>query len=290
MFKGIKQTLIKSLAPTLIMTLFALSGDSGHEGSGGVVGGVSAFMAFYLLTCVLGVISASVRWRLGARTATLFVLIFGVMTLGTGIELQIFSTTEAETISLYFVNGLWQQAIYAFVIAWHFRPDQEEAFEGAFRRHWMQRTPVQWFLRIALAMFLYILLYFVVGAVAYQFTGPYYNDLSNGLELTIPGLDLILQVQVLRSFLYVLSLSSVIAGFAGSKKRLAFLAGTVLFMLGGFTPLLAQQEWPAALRFYHTVEILLQNFPAGWIMVYLLKPSGIPEEQGLEHALMADTL
>ena len=57
---------------------------------------------------------------------------------------------------------------------------------------------------------------------------------------------------------------------------MAILIGLVLWVGGGLAPLVAYYHWPVPLRFYHTVEILTQNFTTGFILVYLLGRRGQP--------------
>ena len=273
MFERIKGILIRSTVPTLLIFLLVSHGGQSSTTITSLGSAFSTLAGFYLLTCVLGLISESLKWRLSVRMMTLFSLSYGVLTLGTGIELQVFSTIDPAVIALYFFNGLWHQAVYIFSVVYFFRPTLEEDFEIHFRQFWQQRRLPSWVLRISLAMMSYILLYFIVGAVAFQYTEPFYTSLASDLSLKIPPLEVILQTQVMRSLIYVLGLMSIIAGFMGSKRMLALLAGCALFMLGGLAPLLANNEWPPILRYYHMIEIFFQNFTAGLCMVYLLKPS-----------------
>lgn len=107
-------------------------------------------------------------------------------------------------------------------------------------------------------------------ALAFHFTRPYYTDPAYGLNLRLPNPGLVLKLEVVRGFMYVLTAYLLIAGVRRKRRQLALLVGLVLFVLGGLSPLVSAWHWPMALRFYHAVEIFLQNFVTGFLLVYLL--------------------
>lgn len=196
-----------------------------------------------------------------------------VMYLNTGIELHFFSTTSTTEYVRHYGFGLFYTFIATTGIVYFFgSPGSYTPYAVQWQQFWAQRVWGQWLWRIPVAAFVYIVLYLLVGAMAYQFTAPYYTDPIYGLNLLVPALDLIFRVQILRSLLYVLILCMVMVSFSGSRRKLALLAGLALFVLGGLTPLLSNTDWPLALRFYHTIEIFFQNMGAGYIMVYLIYP------------------
>ncbi len=267
----------KSIVPTLLLLLFSFLDDFSNSTPRPLKATLLLVPGLYMLTLLMGLISHSLPLKKASRASALFVFSYTVMTICTGIELQIFSTTETPEMIRYYLNGAWQLGLYSLLIATSFKPDHESSFRSKMNEHAAQKPWYAWIWRVPTAMMVYIVLYMIAGAIAFEFTKPYYTDPSYGLNLEIPPISLILWVQVARSFIYILALLPLIVCLSGSRFRTSWIAGLALFMLGGFIPLLSNHEWPVALRVYHTIEIFFQNMPTGMLLVYILRPSSIRE-------------
>ncbi len=230
-----------------------------------------------VMVFLLAALSSLWPWPLKDRIIALFLLYFFVQAVPSLIEYYFFSEGTTAFIIRNLGYGLVGTAMAAGLIAWMFRPDTESSRFGSALAGWFgQRRLISWLWRLIAAMVAYLLLYLVVGGIAFQFTGPYYTDPAYGLELTIPegGLALIAKIQPFRTVLFLIGLSGLLVGLGGGTRRVALWAGAALFILGGLAPLLAgAYHWPAALRIYHVIEVFFQNVPAGYIFVRLLAPA-----------------
>jgi hypothetical protein len=249
---------------------------------------VTTFLGAVALTWVFAWLSTSLRWPFSQRFIALAVAIFVIAKLNTGLELFFFSTQSTAKLVTYELIGLAKSVLYAWLIAYFFHPSDEDAsIKSDLQRLFVSRGIVSWILRLSVADIVYVLTYFVFGAVAFKFTRPYYTDPSYGLNLKLPAVGLVFKLQFLRSLIYIIVTLPLIAGLRLRKPTMAVLIGLVLFVAGGLTPLLANQEWPAALRFYHGVEILSQNFTTGFLFVYLLAASRLSEEHSIAQGYRA---
>lgn len=168
---------------------------------------------------------------------------------------------------------LLQQLVVAFAATWLivklFARIEESAPQAAPRRSWFA-----WLWRFLVSAFAYIFFYYLFGAFNYLLvTGPYYETHAGGLF--VPAPDVILKAELTRAPMIVLSILPFLLAYPASKKRAAFLAGMILFAVGGVAPLLMQvSALPLVLLAASAVEIFLQNYLTGVVAARLL---GRPE-------------
>ena len=116
----------------------------------------------------------------------------------------------------------------------------------------------------------------MVGAIAFRYTEPFYTDPTYGLNLQLPSPLAVLTAQLIRGPVYGLALVGVVLAPIPSRRYKMVMAGALLFVLGGFTPLLTNTDWPVALRVYHTIEIFFRNVPMGALVILLLGAADKP--------------
>src|SRR5690606_21642024 len=116
---------------------------------------------------------------------------FGIMQLGTLVEYAVFSTAPPADIVRQLAAGLCATVLFVGLATWLFAgpataaPVVAPPRFGLVGRAW----------RALVATLAYVALYMVVGAIAFQFTGPYYTDPAYGLDLQVPGIGVILLTQ-----------------------------------------------------------------------------------------------
>ena len=164
---------------------------------------------------------------------------------------------------------LAQQLVVAFVTTWFIiklfaRSPESEPTEL------LQRSWFAWLWRFVVSALSYVFFYYFFGALTYLLvTGPYYESHAGGLD--VPAQSIILQAELIRAPLMVLSIIPFLLNFHASKKRIAFLAGIILFAVGGVTPLLMQvSTLPLIVLAASTVEIFCGNMLLGWVSARLL--------------------
>jgi len=233
---------------------------------------VGAFLGGLFLSLVLGTTAGHLFWSMRRRVAVLWAVLMLVATFSPLLELHFFSTIPLSTILQGVSVRSAGDLALALALAFLFPPLREDiTFRGSFGNLLSQRSWFSWVGRSGVGTVLYVVAYFVFGTLAFHFTRPYYTDPAYGLNLHVPSSGLlVLELEVVRGFMYVLTAYLLIAGVRLKRRQLAMLVGLVLFVLGGLSPLVSAWHWPMALRFYHTVEIFLQNFVTGFLLVYLL--------------------
>ena len=101
----------------------------------------------------------------------------------------------------------------AWIVARLFPPPIENADVASdLRALFQSRRAISWIWRFSLADIFYVFVYFVFGAIAFRFTGPYYLDPAYGLNLKLPENPLLFKLQLLRSLIYILTTLPLIAG------------------------------------------------------------------------------
>ena len=127
-----------------------------------------------------------------------------------------------------------------------------------------------WLWRVAVSVFIYVLLFFSIGGLNYSLvTRPFYEQQGSGLAT--PGTPIVLAVEILRGVLIVASIIPFILTFRTNKRRLMILTGLVLFVVGGAIPLMLQvTTLPGFLLFASAWEIFFQLFPTGMVSAALL--------------------
>ena len=168
---------------------------------------------------------------------------------------------------------LLQQLVVALaatlVIVKLFAPIAESAPTNSIQRSWFS-----WLWRFIVSAFAYIFFYYFFGAINYLLvTGPYYETHAGGL--VVPAQDVLLKAELIRAPMIILSILPFLLAFPAGKKRAAFLAGMILFVVGGVAPLLMQVgALPLILLAASAVEIFCQNYLTGVVAARLL---GRPE-------------
>ena len=127
-----------------------------------------------------------------------------------------------------------------------------------------------WLLRFVVSAGSYLVFYFVFGALNYSMvTQPYYETHAGGLVAPEP--NIVLNVELVRAPLIVLSIFLFLLSVRGTKREMVFKAGWLLFAVGGIVPVILQAgSLPLLLLAASTIEIFFQNFLTGAVSGWLL--------------------
>ena len=269
--RGTHQFLLRSLIPAVIFLVAELFPVviRGNELSARRV--ITAFLGGWLLALIICAIAKHLSWPAAERVFALWFLMFIARGVNILLEWYFFSTETLPTILRAGVATTVISLALAVVVALLFPPARPEGSLGSSVRSLLgRRRWFSWAWRVPAGIVTYVFVYFFFGAIAFQFTKPYYTDPAYGLNLTLPSAELVFKLQFVRGFTYLLAGFLVLSGLRLGKLRQAWLLGMALFILGGLSPLVAAEQLPVALRVYHTVEIFFQNFTAGVVLAYLL--------------------
>jgi hypothetical protein len=188
------------------------------------------------------------------------------------LEAVIFTTMSAASpfmIVLYLPAAMLCTA----AAAWLFPTDAQPAgFLAQARLFFAHRSLQDWTWRLAAAFLAFPLIYLFFGRLIAPLVLPYYQQ---GLyQLTLPGWELILPMQALRSLLFLLACLPILITWRLSNLRLFFSLGLALFILvGGLA--MAQAYWLVpVLRLTHGLEIFADEMVyAGALILLLRRPT-----------------
>jgi len=232
---------------------------------------VGIFLAGVLVGLTLGPLARRLTLPTGQRAVLLFVLLFMVNVVLSFIETLFFTTIPvAEQVTGVVTSGVGHIGL-ALLLAVLFRPEAvERGLLTALRESLGRRRWTSWTWRFFLAGFLYMPTYLFFGLLVSPIVVPYYDRVDLGLELVIPGFEVMLPLAVFRGLLYVLTLFPLVAVLRGSRRSVAFwiiLTLAVLIAWMSYAPII---RWPLTLRLAHGLEITADSIVHGLIIVWLL--------------------
>ncbi len=214
-------------------------------------------------------------FKTGTRIGLAWLTLFVIQEFSNIVE-GYFFTTYVSTISLFlgavFV-GLAITFVEALLVGVLFIPQKiGEPFKSKIKGYFAQRSRYSWVLRIVVASLIYFPIYFAFGWLVAPFVIPYYTDPSSGL--VIPSITIIIPLEFLRGFLYVLALLPIIGVLKVKRRYLWATTASLLYILGAFAAFLAPSIMPIQLRIVHGLEILGDSLVYGVALAYLLGRKG----------------
>jgi hypothetical protein len=126
---------------------------------------------------------------------------------------------------------------------------------------------IAWSSRGVAAWLAWPLIYFIFGACIAPIVVPYYNAGIVGLH--IPPLSTILEVQLLRSLIFLAASLPFIALWKGSRRSLWFALGLTHAVVVGLYGLVGATFLPWVLRIAHGIEITCDGFAYAGLLVLL---------------------
>jgi hypothetical protein len=128
----------------------------------------------------------------------------------------------------------------------------------------------EWTWRFVVAWLVYPPIYYMIGRVVALFTIQYYTDPSLNLGLTLPDLNTLLLMQVLRGALFLIAVTPILFSWRGSRSGLWLWVGSVIFIQIA-NQVIVQAYWlPLGLRIPHSLELLADSFVQAGVYALLL--------------------
>ena len=234
-------------------------------------------LAGFLVALVLAPVVLRAPWRDSLLFGLLAGIIFYVGHLSIFIDAVVFVPSTLAELPLGIVEGLLASLVTAALLV-------AVIERGVFGEGPQVARPLLtrrgWALRLAACAAIYVAAFFIVGGIMYQaFMAPFYNDPSLGLVVP-DAMELVLPLQFIRGLLFTIAMLPLALGLRVKRSTLALILAAVLFVIGGLAPLLIPNpHMPAQLRFYHSIEILLQNGSLGIAIALLLAPRREPAQR-----------
>jgi hypothetical protein len=237
---------------------------------------VSSLIAGILMGLTLGPLSSRLSLPLFGR-ACLWLLLVLVLNGAINMVEALFFTTipRAQLASSLAIIAFGQVAV-AVLLTVLFRPQRTgSGLITRLREALAERTAVSWAWRFGFASLSYLPIYYLFGMIVAPFVMPYYDNPDSGLNLTVPGIGVIVPLEIGRGALYALTLFPLIAVLRGSYWSRALWVGLTIAVLGSWVPMLQAPGWSLALRLAHGLEITADAFAQGIVLTWLLSPPDV---------------
>jgi hypothetical protein len=196
------------------------------------------------------------------------------------IEALFFTTIPHAQLASSLAILAFGQVAVAILLTLLFRPQQiGPGLLARLREALAQRTAVSWTWRFGLAALSYLPIYYLFGMIVAPFVLPYYDNPDLGLNLTVPGIGVILPLEIGRGLLYALTLFPLIAVLRGGYWSRALWVGLTIAVLGSWVPMLQAVFWTPVLRLAHGLEITADAFAQGLVLTWLLAPLDVATEE-----------
>lgn len=127
-----------------------------------------------------------------------------------------------------------------------------------------------WIWRLALAWAAFPVIYLTFGKIVEPFVIEVYQQ--GLLELTAPGWNQIIPMQLLRSLLFLLVCLPLVLRWQGSRRGLWISLSAALFLFVGGFYMLQAYWYPVWFRLIHSAEILCDSLVYGLALVSLFHP------------------
>ena len=132
------------------------------------------------------------------------------------VEAFFFTTIPHAQLASSLAILAFGQVAVALLLTLLFRPQQTgPGLLARLRETLAQRTGASWAWRFGLAAISYLPIYFAFGMIVAPFVLPYYDNPDLGLNLTVPGIGVILPLEIGRGLVYALTLFPLIAVLRG---------------------------------------------------------------------------
>jgi hypothetical protein len=221
-----------------------------------------------LLALALAQLSQGLSGGFVSRWLILSMLIWISHGMNNALEAAIFTTMSAAA-SFTLVMYLPAALLCSAAVTWLFPPAIPGAgFSAQLRSYFASRHSGAWAWRLLAAFLAFPIVYFSFGSLISPLVLDYYRQ---GIaELTVPGMDRLVPVLLLRSLLFLLVCLPVLIAWQQSNWRLFVTLGLALFMLVGGVNLLQAYWLPSMLRVVHSLEILVDELVYAGALVMLL--------------------
>ena len=212
-----------------------------------------------LLAFVMSFISRNLQTNWLTRWIILVELVWVFGVVGMVIESFFFMTTGvvASLINALFttLNFLLPSLFLAVLVTALFRPVVPfEPCISCLRNYFATHKTFAWGWRFVAALLAYPLVYFTFGIMVQPFIQGFYS--AGQFELTIPGWNVLIPLQLFRSLLFLMASLPVIIWWRGSQRGLWLSLGFSVFTLTAFMAVITSYWFPWQLRLFHGLELL----------------------------------
>jgi hypothetical protein len=272
-----RDTLVRIAVFIVIYTVFGLLIPiQGYVSLGFAIGTV---ITAVLYAFVLYYMNTNIPLGRKARILITWIAVYVIQMLNPVLE-GIFFTTQFEgQPELVFgavVFGLVLTLPTALVAGVLFKPEGAISSFGQLRKEYLAKwTTSQFVIRFIIASMLWLVIYYTIGTIIAPLVLPYYTDGSVGFDLALPAVEIVIMLQTVRGFIYVISVLPIVMSVKLDRKSLAIILVALLYIAGALAVFVISEQFPVFLRIVHGIELFVDSLIAGIVISYLL---GKPEQ------------
>ncbi len=270
-----RDTVVRISVFVVIYTLFGLLIPiQGYLSVGFAIGTV---ITAVLYGFVLYYMNTNIPLGRKARILITWIAVYVIQMLNPVLE-GIFFTTQFEgQPELAFgavVFGLVLTLPTALVAGVLFSPREDITVFGQLRKEYFTGwTSSQFAVRFIIASMLWLVIYYTIGTIIAPLVLPYYTDGSVGYDLMLPAAEIVILLQTVRGFIYVLSVLPILISVKLDKKPLAIILVALLYIAGALAVFVISEQFPVFLRIVHGIELFVDSLIAGTVISYILGKS-----------------
>ena len=228
-------------------------------------------VACLVLAACLAPLAARLRGSFLARWLALSGFVYISLGVNTAIEASVFSRMGGMLLTaLAFLPG---SLLLSLALIWK----SADGSAGGVSQYFAGRSAGAWAWRLALAWLAFPLAYYTFGMLVVITPWAIQAYQSGAYGLQLPPAAVVIQVQLLRSLLYLASTIPVL--LLARRGGMAWRLGLASWATVGLFGMLQASFFPLPLRLLHTFEIGLDSFAWAWMVVTLLRPVGGQERQ-----------
>ncbi|MFW9788579.1 MAG: hypothetical protein ACFFE2_10015 [Candidatus Thorarchaeota archaeon] len=173
------------------------------------------------------------------------------------------------------VFGLVLTLPTALVAGFLFNPEGEiSSFSQLREEYFAKWTSSQFAVRFIIASMLWLVIYYTIGNIIAPLVLPYYTDGSVGYNLALPAVEIVIMLQTIRGFIYVISVLPIVISVKLDRKSLAVILVALLYIAGALAVFVISEQFPVYLRIVHGIELFVDSLIAGIVISYLLGKTG----------------
>lgn len=277
-FEGKNRLLTLQVCRQIIFVFFFSIIDIGFKyaslGVASIESVIASIISGVLLSIVLGFIFSNLSYGRRARIGVAWLSLFVIQYFSNFVEAVFFTTAipDALTFIAASITGLIISFLEATLTGLLFGSGTtNDSLNMNLAKYFDNGSSTDWAQRIIVSSLVYFPIYYIFGSIIAPMVLRYYNDPTQGLGLVVPSLGVIVPLEFLRGFLYVVALIPIIASLKVSSRTMFLCLTSFIFIVGSFVPFIAYSTLPAFLRLVHGAEILVDSIAYGAVLTYLLR-------------------
>ena len=211
------------------------------------------------------------KLKIGFMARFIFIFIFYYLNNHFLLAIEASVFTNIMNLSFGALFGIFPSLLIALGISLFWPSSRlDKAILARFSEYFKRKKPGTFILRFIGAWLIFIVIYYLMGMIVSPIVVPYYQNPDNNLGLVLPPQSTIVKVQLLRGFLYLLSVLPIFILWNAGKKSL-FLWLSSIFIYQNIAMGMLFTVWlPAKLRIAHSIELTLDSILLALFYVVLL--------------------